>query len=182
MKKRQLLLLSTLLGASAFVLLSPIYSIARLLVAADQGDTATMQELVDFESLRASINQQAKAKAHQQLSQSLGGNNFLSNGLASLGMIIVNPIVDNQVQEKVSPIALQSALKSLQKPPAQPQSSWQRVSTAAAQVQSVQVHILNPNQIELLLPTDPHNPTAKINLKLQRQQLLRWQVVDAKLP
>jgi hypothetical protein len=182
LKKRQLLLLTTLLGGGALVLLSPIYSIARLLVAADQGDTTTMEELVDFDSLRASINQQAKVKAHQQLSQSLGGNNFLSNGFASLGMVIANPIIDNQVQEKVSPLALQSALKSLQKPPDLPQSTWQQVSTAAAKIQSVHVHIINPNQIELLIPSDPHNPTAKINLKLQRQQPLRWQVVDAKLP
>lgn len=62
MKQRYLLAGVVLIGVSSGIYLSPIASLGLLLHAANQGNNKRMQELVDFNGIKKSMNQQIKIK------------------------------------------------------------------------------------------------------------------------
>ncbi len=185
MKQRYLLAGVVLIGISGGIYLSPIASLGLLLHAANQGNNKRMEELVDFKGIKKSMNQQIKIKAEEQLTNSLGGRNIFSEGIASIAMLAVSPIVESKVSESVSPEGLKAAIKGMQKNNSN--NNKQEISTNylnfIKQLTTVRLNYKNPNQVFIILAkpikTEAHN--NKISLEMQRKNLVRWQLVDIDL-
>lgn len=185
MKQRYLLAGVVLIGVSSGIYLSPIASLGLLLHAANQGNNKRMQELVDFNGIKKSMNQQIKIKAEEQLTNSLGGRNIFSEGIASIAMLAVSPIVESKVSESISPEGLKAAIEGMQNNNSN--NNKQEISTnylnIIKQLTTIRLNYKSPNQAFIILAnpskTEAHN--NKISLEMQRKNLVRWQLVDINL-
>lgn len=185
MKQRYLLAGVALIGISSGIYLSPIASLGLLLHAANQGNNKRMQELVDFNGIKKSMNQQIKIKAEEQLTNSLGGRNIFSEGIASIAMLAVNPIVESKVSESISPEGLKAAIEGMQNNNSN--NNKQEISTnylnIIKQLTTIRLNYKSPKQAFIILANpikiEAHN--NKISLEMQRKNLVQWQLVDINL-
>ena len=88
MKKRTSLAISCffLAGLGGYIYFTPLISLYQLYQATAQHNKKEIEAGVDFDSLRDDIKPQVRTKVSNGLEESLGGKNFISSGIAGLGM------------------------------------------------------------------------------------------------
>jgi hypothetical protein len=182
MRQRHLLAGFALVGIGGGVYLSPIASLGLLVLAAQQGDRAKMEQLADFKQLQTSINKQVKGAAEKQITSSLGGRNIFSESFTAITMLAINPMIENKVADQVSASGLATAFKELQQKTEEHGPIAGAIKTAE-QLTAIRLNYKNINEAQINL----QNPEAKnkenqyVKLSMQRQKLLGWRLVDVEL-
>jgi len=182
------LLILLLSGVGGYLYFSPFISLYKLYRAVSEHNTREIEAGIDFHSLRENIRPQVKAKVNKELEKSLGGQNFISSGLAGLGMAVANPLVDQKVDEAISPGGLQALLTALeqannktnlQNTPS-PQGLQPAITSTIQELKSLKFGYENINQFQMQLQDPSSN--QPIGVSMQRQNLLDWKVVAVQLP
>ena len=177
MKKRTSLAISCFFlgGLGGYIYCTPLISLYQLYQATAQHNKKEIEARVDFNSLRGNIKPQVRTKVSNGLEESLGGKNFISSGIAGLGMAFASPVVDHKVDEAISPEGLQKLLADIQK-----QNGNKDNFAAVEQLKTIKFGYKNLNQFILQL----QDPSSKrtIGITMNRHQLLHWKVVATRLP
>ena len=166
----------------AYSYYSPHLHIDRLRSAAEARDTDRLRELVDFESVRASLKDDIRTMFVQRMSRDLAGNPF-----AGLGMLMVNAMVDPMVDMIVSPqsiIAIVdrgkveadiSAKGKVSRAPDEPAPTTRRREAIIEQgYENYRRYVIT------VRPAD--EPQASLSLYLRRDGLFSWKVYKISLP
>jgi hypothetical protein len=186
MKRRlwiALVLVAAVLAAGAY-LGSPFFAFRALSEAADAGDTARLERLVDFPRLRASLKDQLNAR----LIGSLQGGSVGDGPFGALGALLGPTIVDRVVEATVTPTGVAAIVRSGRAPvtdAAPPtQAPPEPPPTPAAPAKDSRdtrfaYDGLNRFRVTTTVKEAPDSPLGWV---LERRGLIGWRLVAIELP
>ena len=167
------LLLLVLGGLYAF---SPVLSAKALVKAAQAGDEAGLERLVDFPAFRTSLKEELNARMVAELS----GNDA---ALGGLGMLIGPALISAAVDAFVTPQAVSAMVRSAEAPVAEPGEPIQTPDATPAKADQVKESYgyrdLNTFAVTL---TREDRPDDRLELLMKRRGLFGWKLAAVDLP
>lgn len=165
-----------LLGAWA---LSPIFAMQALTRAAEQGDEAALERLVDFPAVRQSLKDQVNAR---MLAEMRNGGSDLDPALAGIGMLLGPAIVSGAIDAVITPQGVATMVRTGEAP--EPQDVLNRPRPTPGKTEDdvrKSWTYRGANRVEVRL-TKTDRPDQPLILNMDRQGLFGWRLVEIDLP
>jgi hypothetical protein len=173
---RGLLILSAVVVAAAYLAM-PILTVRALVRAAETGDEAALERLVDFPAFRESLKEQLTGRLMAEMREDERTDD---SALAGLGMLFGPMLVDGAVDMLVTPEAISAMVETAEAPepadavaPAEPEREENEIR------QSYAYRDLNTFVLGL---TDPERPDETLKLLLKRDGPFGWKLAGVELP
>ena len=171
------LLLLAVVAVAAAYLAMPILTVRALVRAAETGDEAALERLVDFPAFRESLKTQLTGRLMAEMRDDPRADD---SALAGLGMLFGPMLVDGAVDALVNPPAIAAMVQTAEAPDpadavthAEPQSEDGDIRKSYA--------YRDPNTFVLGL-TDADRPDETLKLLLKRDGLFGWKLAGVELP
>jgi hypothetical protein len=173
---RGLLILSAVVVVAAYLAM-PILTVRALVRAAETGDEAALERLVDFPAFRESLKEQLTGRLMAEMREDERTDD---SALAGLGMLFGPMLVDGAVDMLVTPEAISAMVQTAEAPepteavaPAEPEREENEIR------QSYAYRDLNTFVLGL---TDPERPDETLKLLLKRDGPFGWKLAGVELP
>ncbi len=173
---RGLLILSAVAVVVAYLAM-PILTVRALVRAAETGDEAALERLVDFSAFRESLKEQLTGRLMAEMREDEGTDD---SALAGLGMLFGPMLVDGAVDMLVTPQAIAAMVETAEAP-----DPTDGVTPAEAEGEDAEIRksygYRDLNTFVLGL-TDPQRPEETLNLLLKRDGPFGWTLAGVELP
>ena len=159
-----------IIGGYAYA--SPYIAINGIRTAAQEGDTKKLKKMIDFPEVRSSMKEQIKSAVTIKMTKELSDNPF-----AAFGMAMVGGMVDNLVDDLVTPTAIKAMLVD-GKTPQEAENSTKDDSTtnqSSSSNQSWGYTGINTFEVK---SWDPENKVATVSFIMERQGIGGWILND----
>jgi hypothetical protein len=173
---RGLLILSAVVVVAAYLAM-PILTVRALVRAAETGDEAALERLVDFPAFRESLKEQLTGRLMAEMREDERTDD---SALAGLGMLFGPMLVDGAVDMLVTPEAISAMVETAEAPepadavaPAEPEREENEIRKSYA------YRDLNTFVLGL---TDPERPDETLKLLLKRDGPFGWKLAGVELP
>jgi hypothetical protein len=173
---RGLLILSAVAVVGAYLAM-PILTVRALVRAAETGDEAALERLVDFPAFRESLKEQLTGRLMAEMREDERTDD---SALAGLGMLFGPMLVDGAVDMLVTPEAISAMVETAEAPepadataPAEPEREDSEIRKSYA------YRDLNTFVLGL---TDPERPDETLKLLLKRDGPFGWKLAGVELP
>ncbi len=173
---RGLLVLSAIVVVVAYLAM-PVLTVRALVRAAETGDEAALERLVDFPAFRESLKEQLTGRLMAEMREDPRADD---SALAGLGMLFGPMLVDGAVDALVNPQAIAAMVETAEAPdpadaiaPAEPEAKDGDIRKSYA------YRDLNTFVLGL---TDPERPDETLKLLLKRDGLFGWKLSGVELP
>ncbi|MEQ7154904.1 DUF2939 domain-containing protein [Brevundimonas aurifodinae] len=171
------LLALAVVAVAAAYLAMPILTVRALVRAAETGDEAALERLVDFPAFRESLKEQLTARLMAGMREDPRADD---SALAGLGMLFGPMLVDGAVDVLVTPQAIAAMVETAEAPepsdavtPSEPEAEDGDIRKSYA------YRDLNTFVVGL---TDPDRPEEPLKLLLKRDGLFGWKLAAVELP
>jgi hypothetical protein len=155
----------------------PILTVRALVQAAETGDEAALERLVDFPAFRESLKEQLTARLMAEMREDPRADDDVLGGL---GMLFGPMLVDGAVDALVNPSAIAAMVQTAEAPepadavvPPEPRAEDDEIRKSYA------YRDLNTFVLGL---TDPDRPDEPLKLLLKRDGLFGWKLAGVELP
>lgn len=167
------------LGVIAFLVAyfgTPFLTVNNLVTAAEAGDEAALERLVDFPALRDSMKDELTAKLMAEADPALR-----DSALGGLGMMLAPMVVSGAVDALVNAPTVAAMVRTADTPdPADPVDTTPPAEDGSDEIRrSYGYRDLNTFVLTL---TDPDRPTEPLKLLLLRHGLFAWKLSAIELP
>lgn len=173
---RGLLILSAI-AVVAVYLAMPVLTVRALVRAAETGDEAALDRLVDFPAFRESLKEQLTGRLMAEMREDERTDD---SALAGLGMLFGPMLVDGAVDALVNPQAIAAMVETAEAPdPADAITPLEPTSEDGEIRKSYAYRDLNTFVLGL---TDPERPNETLKLLLKRDGPFGWKLAGVELP
>lgn len=173
---RGLLILSAVVVVAAYLAM-PILTVRALVRAAEIGDEAALERLVDFPAFRESVKEQLTGRLMAEMREDERTDD---SALAGLGMLFGPMLIDGAVDMLVTPQAVAAMVETADAPdPADAVTSEETASRESGIRQTYAYRDLNTFVLTL---TDPERPEEPLKLLLKRDGPFGWKLAGVELP
>lgn len=173
---RGLLILSAVVVVVAYLAM-PILTVRALVRAAETGDEAALERLVDFPAFRESLKEQLTGRLMAEMREDERAED---SALAGLGMLFGPMLVDGAVDMLVTPEAISAMVETAEAPePADAVAPTEPASEEGEVRKSYAYRDLNTFVLGL---TDPERPDETLKLLLRRDGPFGWKLAGVELP
>lgn len=173
---RGLLILSAVVVVGAYLAM-PILTVRALVRAAETGDEAALERLVDFPAFRESLKEQLTGRLMAEMREDERTDD---SALAGLGMLFGPMLVDGAVDALVNPQAIAAMVETAEAPdPADAVTPSGPASEDGEIRKSYAYRDLNTFVLGL---TDPERPDETLKLLLKRDGPFGWKLAGVELP
>ncbi len=171
------LLALALVAVAAAYLAMPVLTVRALVRAAETGDEAALERLVDFPAFRESLKEQLTARLMTEMREDPRADDSVLGGL---GMLFGPMLVDGAVDALVNPQAIAAMVETAEAPdPADPATPAEPRGDDGDIRKSYGYRDLNTFVLGL---TDPDRPDEPLKLLLKRYGLFGWKLAGVELP
>lgn len=165
-----------LLGAWA---LSPVFAMQALTRAAEQGDEAALERLVDFPAVRQSLKDELNAR---MMAEMRSGAAAVDPALAGIGMLLGPAIVSGAIDAVITPQGVATMVRTAEAPEPRDVLNRPRASPGPTE-ENVRKSwtYRGANRVEVRL-TKTDRPDQPLILNMDRHGLFGWRLVEIDLP
>ena len=165
---------------------SPLLTVRALIAAAEQGDEATLERLVDFPAFRQSLKDEMNARLIAEMRSDLGGRD---SALRGLGMMLAPTLLSGAVDALVTPQAIAAMVRTAETPDAKDVARNRIDSTpepTAARTEGKRdlrrrYSYRGFNSFAVTL-TRRDRPEDRLDLLLERRGVFSWKLAGVDLP
>lgn len=155
----------------------PILTVRALVEAAETGDEAALERLVDFPAFRESLKDELTARL---MAEAQADSDLNHSALGSLGIMLGPMLVSGVVDALVNPQAVATMVRTADTPDPPEMPPPPSAEEDAGDIrQSYGYRDLNTFVLSL---TDPDRPDETLKLLLKRQGLFGWKLAGVDLP
>ena len=173
---RGLLVLSFVAVAAAYLAM-PILTVRALVRAAETGDEAALERLVDFPAFRESVKEQLTGRLMAEMREDERTDD---SALAGLGMLFGPMLIDGAVDMLVTPQAVAAMVETAKAP--DPTDALTPEEPASEQSDIRQGYAYRDLNTFVLTLTDPDRPGEPLKLLLKRDGPFGWKLSGVELP
>jgi type IV pilus assembly protein PilA len=166
-------LLVVVIAAVAYSYLSPRLTLDSIRSAAKTKDVDRLRELIDFDSVKANLKDDVKARLMASLTKDTQNNPF-----AGLGLLLVNAMVDPMIDAMISPAGL-SALVNDGRVEGQPAEKGP--SSAGGDAPNLEQGYVSYSLYRVKIGP-PESPADGITITLRRDGFATWRLSRLTLP
>ncbi len=174
---RGLLILSAAAVVAAYLAM-PILTVRALVRAAETGDEAALDRLVDFPAFRESLKEQLTGRLMAEMREDERTDD---SALAGLGMLFGPMLVDGAVDALVNPQTIAAMVETAEAPdpanavtPSEPQAAEEGEIRKSYAYRDLNTFVLGL--------TDPERPNETLKLLLKRDGPFGWKLAGVELP
>jgi len=158
---------------------SPLLAVRGLIDAAERGDEAKLERLVDFPAFRQSLKEELNARLVAEMRADLGGR---ASGLSGLGLLLAPALIGGAVDAFVTPPAVAAMVRTAEVPNAR-DVVRDRAPTAPEEAKGkvrrgYRYSDMNTFVVRL---TRDDEPGEYLDLQLQRRGLFSWKLAGLDL-
>jgi len=165
---------------------SPLLTVRGLIDAAERGDEAKLDRLVDFPAFRQSLKDEMNARLIAEMRSDLGGRD---SALRGLGMMLAPTLLSGAVDALVTPQAVAAMVRTAEAPDAkdvarnridptpEPAAETDRKESQVRRRYSYRG--LNSFAVSL---TRRDRPEERLDLLLERRGVFSWKLAGVDLP
>lgn len=173
---RGLLILSAVVVVAAYLAM-PILTVRALVRAAEIGDEAALERLVDFPAFRESVKEQLTGRLMAEMREDERTDD---SALAGLGMLFGPMLIDGAVDMLVTPQAVAAMVETADAP--DPADAGTSEETASRDSDIRQTYAYRDLNTFVLTLTDPERPEEPLKLLLKRDGPFGWKLAGVELP
>jgi len=170
--------LAIVLLAGAWAL-SPVFAMQALTRAAETGDEAALERLVDFPAVRQSLKNELNARMMDEMRN---GDSGIDPAWAGVGMLLGPAIVSGAIDAVVTPQGIATMVRTAEAP--EPEDVLNRNTVAPARTDDdvrKSWTYRGANRVEVRLTTTDR-PDQPLILNMDRDGLFGWRLVEIDLP
>lgn len=170
MKKTSIILIVVSLFGTGIYWGSPFFTLYQMKNAAVARDAEALSDFIDFESLRQNIKEQLNASiAKEMLKQQQDNNPFASLGVA-FGSMLINNVVENYITPSAIILMLEGSKPTLTSEEVSIQPTNSEI------LENVSFHYKSLNKFIVTIKE------SDINFIMKRNNLFSWKVVGIIIP
>jgi len=173
---RGLLILSAAAVVVAYLAM-PILTVRALVRAAETGDEAALERLVDFPAFRESLKDQLTGRLMAEMREDERASD---SALAGLGMLFGPMLVDGAVDALVNPQAIAAMVETAEAP--DPADALRPSEPGREDGDIRQSYAYRDVTTFVLRLTDPDRPDEPLRLLLKRDGPFGWKLAGVELP
>jgi choline dehydrogenase-like flavoprotein len=159
--------------------LSPVFAMQALTRAAEQGDEAALERLVDFPAVRQSLKDELNAR---MMAEMRNGESEIDPAWAGVGMLLGPAIVSGAIDAVITPQGVATMVRTAEAP--EPADVLNRPEASPGETEDdvrKSWTYRGANRVEVRLTTTDR-PDQPLILNMDRNGLFGWRLVEIDLP